>query len=55
VQKTFLMGWMSVERLRDAVGGRPVPPIIDTGVVFVDTNNIDSYSAGMEEENGHQP
>jgi ribose transport system substrate-binding protein len=54
VQKTFQMGWMSVERLRDAVRGRPVPPVIDTGVVFVDRKNIDTYPAQMEADNSRQ-
>ena len=54
VQKTYQMGWMSVERLRDAVRGRPVPPVIDTGVVFVDRSNIDTYAAKMEGEKGRQ-
>jgi ribose transport system substrate-binding protein len=48
VQKTYRMGWLSVERLLDAVNGRPVPKVIDTGVVFVDLGNIDGYASGME-------
>jgi ribose transport system substrate-binding protein len=54
VQRTFKMGWMSVERLRDAVRGKPVPPVIDTGVVFVDRSNIATYAAQMEDEEGRQ-
>jgi ribose transport system substrate-binding protein len=50
VQKTYRMGWLSVERLLDAVQGRPVPPVIDTGVVFVDRGNLDSYLEGIERE-----
>ena len=45
VQNTYRMGWLSVERLLDAVAGRPVPRVIDTGVVFVDRRNIDTYKA----------
>jgi ribose transport system substrate-binding protein len=52
VQKTYKMGWLSVERLLDAVNGRPVPKVIDTGVVFVDRGNIDSYMDKIESENG---
>jgi ribose transport system substrate-binding protein len=48
VQRTYQMGWMSIARLRDAVRGRPVPAVIDTGVVFVDRSNIDSYAEQME-------
>jgi ribose transport system substrate-binding protein len=50
VQKTYLMGWLSVERLLDAVEGRPVPRVIDTGVVFVDRANLDSYPEKIERE-----
>jgi hypothetical protein len=45
------MGWLSVERLLDAVAGRPLPRIIDTGAVFVDRSNIDTYKAVMEADN----
>ncbi|HET6487593.1 MAG TPA: substrate-binding domain-containing protein, partial [Spirochaetia bacterium] len=53
VQNTYRMGWLSVERLLDAVSGRPVPRVIDTGVVFVDRRNLDSYRRSMEEGNAH--
>ena len=52
VQNTYRMGRLSVERLLDAVRGNPVPKVIDTGVVFVDKGNIDTYSLKMEKENG---
>jgi ribose transport system substrate-binding protein len=55
VQNTYRMGWLSVERLLDAVNGRPVPTVIDTGAVFVDRGNIDTYKARMEAENGGRP
>jgi ribose transport system substrate-binding protein len=51
VQNTYRMGWLSVERLRDAVEGRSVPKVIDTGVVFVDRRNIDTYQQRMEADN----
>ncbi|MGA2975226.1 MAG: sugar-binding protein [Spirochaetia bacterium] len=51
VQNTYRMGWLSVERLIDAVHGRAVPKVIDTGVVFVDRRNIDTYKAKMEADN----
>jgi ribose transport system substrate-binding protein len=54
VQNTYRMGWLSVERLMDAVSGRAVPRIIDTGVVFVDRKNIDTYKRSMEADNNHQ-
>ena len=51
VQNTYRMGWLSVERLADAVQGKPLPRVIDTGVVFVDRRNIDSYKRAMETDN----
>jgi ribose transport system substrate-binding protein len=54
VQNTYRMGWLSVERLMDAVKGRAVPRVIDTGVVFVDRLNIDTYKRSMEADNSHQ-
>ena len=51
VQNTYKMGWLSVERLRDAVALRPLPRVIDTGTVFVDRANIDTYKAMMEADN----
>jgi len=54
VQNTYKMGWLSVERLLDAVANRPLPPVIDTGVVFVDRNNIDTYKGMMEADNNRQ-
>ena len=54
VQNTYKMGWLSVERLLDAVAGRSLPPVIDTGVIFVDRKNIDTYRGLMEAENNRQ-
>ena len=54
VQITYRMGWLSVERLADAVQGKPLPRVIDTGVVFVDRRNIDTYKRAMEADNNHQ-
>ncbi len=51
VQNTYRMGWLSAEKLMDAVHGKPVPPVIDTGVVFVDRRNIDTYRRSMEADN----
>jgi len=51
VQNTYKMGWLSVQRLLDAVAGRALPKVIDTGVVFVDRGNLDSYKAMMEADN----
>ena len=54
VQNTYKMGWLSVERLLDAVANRPVPRVIDTGVVFVDRSNIDTYKGVMEADNNRR-
>ncbi len=54
VQNTYKMGWLSVERLVDAVADRPLPRVIDTGVVFVDRSNVDTYQGRMEAENSRQ-
>jgi ribose transport system substrate-binding protein len=51
VQNTYRMGWLSVERLMDAANGHAVPRVIDTGVVFVDRRNIDTYRKAMEADN----
>ncbi len=50
VQNTYAMGWLSVERLLDAVDGRPIPRFIDTGVVFVDKSNVETYTQKMRKE-----
>ncbi len=54
VQNTYKMGRLSVERLLDAVADRPLPRIIDTGVIFVDRRNVDTYKGLMEAENSRQ-
>lgn len=50
VQKTFNMGWLSVETLLDAIEGKEVPDMVDTGVVIVTKDNIDSYMQDMKKE-----
>lgn len=50
VQKTYKMGWLSVENLIDATKGKKIPEIIDTGVVFVEKSNVDTYMADMVKE-----
>ncbi len=50
VQRTYLMGWLSVKELIDAVNDRPIPKVIDTGVVFVDRTNVDTYMKEMGPE-----
>lgn len=50
VQKTFNMGWISVEMLRDAMNGETIPDNVDTGVIIVNQANVDSYMDEMKEE-----
>lgn len=50
VQKTFTMGWLSVENLKAAVEGKEIPKEIDTGVIIVTKENIDSYMDDMKKE-----
>lgn len=46
-QMTYKMGWLSVEKLLEAIQGKPLPPVIDTGVILVTRDNIDTYPQEM--------
>ncbi|HSS01085.1 MAG TPA: substrate-binding domain-containing protein, partial [Kofleriaceae bacterium] len=50
VQKTFKMGWLSVEALNDAVAGKTLPKVTDTGVLFVTNENVGTYMNEMKKE-----
>lgn len=50
VQKTFKMGWLSVEALNDAVAGKTLPKVTDTGVLFVTSDNLNTYMDEMKKE-----
>lgn len=50
VQKTFKMGWLSVEALLDAVNGKTLPKVTDTGVLFVTNANVGTYMDEMKKE-----
>ncbi len=50
VQKTFKMGWLSVEALLDAGKGKKLPPVTDTGVLFVTKANVGGYMDEMKKE-----
>ncbi len=50
VQKTFKMGWLSVEALLDAGKGKKLPAVTDTGVLFVTKANVGSYMDEMKKE-----
>lgn len=50
VQKTFKMGWLSVEALLAASQGKKLPKVTDTGVLFVTKSNVGSYMDEMKKE-----
>ena len=50
VQKTFKMGWLSVEALLDATKGKTLPKITDTGVLIVNKDNVGTYMSEMKKE-----
>jgi ribose transport system substrate-binding protein len=50
VQKTFKMGWLSVEALLDAANGKTLPKVTDTGVLFVTSENLATYMNEMKKE-----
>lgn len=50
VQKTFKMGWLSVEALLDAGKGKALPKVTDTGVLIVSKANVGTYMDEMKKE-----
>lgn len=50
VQKTFKMGWLSVEALLDADKGKKLAKVTDTGVLFVTKDNVGNYMDEMKKE-----
>ncbi|HEY3323102.1 MAG TPA: sugar-binding protein [Planctomycetota bacterium] len=51
-QRTYKMGWLSIEKLLDATAGKPLPKEIDTGVVIITKANVDTYMQDMKKEFG---
>jgi ribose transport system substrate-binding protein len=49
-QRTYKMGWLSVEKLRDALDNKPLPKQIDTGVLIITKDNVDTYMQDMKKE-----
>jgi ribose transport system substrate-binding protein len=49
-QRTYKMGWLSVEKLLEAIDGKPLPKEIDTGVLIITKANVDSYMQEMKKE-----
>jgi ribose transport system substrate-binding protein len=52
VQRTYKMGWLSIEKLLDACEGKELPKQIDTGVVIVTKETVDTYMQDMKKEFG---
>ncbi len=50
VQKAYKMGWLSIEKLLDLRAGKSVPAVIDTGIIIVTKDNVDSYMAEVKAE-----
>jgi ribose transport system substrate-binding protein len=50
VQKAYKMGWMSVEKLLDIQAGKSVEDVVDTGIIIVTKENVDSYMAEVKAE-----
>ncbi len=49
-QRTYKMGWLSVEKLLDAIDGKALPKEIDTGVLVISKDNVDTYMQDMKKE-----
>jgi ribose transport system substrate-binding protein len=49
-QRTYKMGWLSVEKLLEAIQNKPLPKEIDTGVLVITKANVDSYMQDMKKE-----
>jgi ribose transport system substrate-binding protein len=49
-QRTYKMGWLAVEKLLEAIDGKPLPKEIDTGVLIITKPNVDTYMQDMKKE-----
>jgi ribose transport system substrate-binding protein len=49
-QRTYKMGWLAVEKLLEAIDGKPLPKEIDTGVLVITKQNVDTYMQDMKKE-----
>jgi ribose transport system substrate-binding protein len=49
-QRTYKMGWLAVEKLQEALAAKPLPKQIDTGVLIVTKENVDTYMQDMKKE-----
>ena len=49
-QKTYKMGWLSIEKLLEARSGRQLEKQIDTGFLIISRANVDTYMQDMTRE-----
>jgi ribose transport system substrate-binding protein len=49
-QRTYKMGWLSVEKLLDSMNNKSLPKEIDTGVLIITKANVDTYMQEMKKE-----
>jgi ribose transport system substrate-binding protein len=49
-QRTYKMGWLSLEKLLDSVENKQLDKTIDTGVLLVTRENVDTYMQDMKKE-----
>jgi len=50
VQKTYKMGWLSVEKLLELASGEEIESIYDTGVIVIDSENANFYKDELKSE-----
>jgi ribose transport system substrate-binding protein len=49
VQRPFEFGYQSMKALKDIKDGKTVPPIVDTGIITVNKENVDKFWAELKE------
>jgi ribose transport system substrate-binding protein len=49
VQKPFEFGYQSMKLLLDAKQGKPVPPIVDTGILTIEKSNLNDFWSKLRE------
>jgi ribose transport system substrate-binding protein len=49
VQRPFEFGFQSMKALKDLKDGKTVPPIVDTGIITVNKENVDKFWAELKE------
>lgn len=43
-QRFYVVGYEAAKMIQDAANGKTVPSITDSGIVYIDKNNVDTYS-----------